>query len=68
MAAFVVSTAVLLGILYVDVRPRRKALRGRVCAISLTLLLAGYLLLTLTSFGVQTPSPIRVLGQLIGLW
>ena len=68
MAAFVLSTAVLLGILYLDVWPGRKLVFGPVFSLSLTLLLLGYLLLALTSLGIQVPSPLGLLGWLIGLW
>ena len=63
MAAFLITTAVLLGILYVGVGPKR----GRRFCINLAFLFLGYVLLALASFDVQVPSPVELLGRLMGI-
>ena len=68
MAVFLLTTAVLLGIVCVELRPKRGERERRALSISLTFLLPGYLLLVLTSFGVQLPSPVELLGRLMGVW
>jgi len=68
MASFVVSTAVLLGIFYMDLWPRWGEGQRFLFLLGLCFLLFGYTLLALTSFGVEVPSPISLLGWLIGVW
>ena len=64
MAALLIATGVLLGILCIDVWSKR----GRVLAVGVAFLVFAYALIALTSFGMQVPSPVESVGRLIGVW
>ena len=67
MATFVLTTAALLGILWIDLRPHWQEKHGKVFSVSLTFLLLGYVILVLVGFGIQVPSPVQLLGRLLGV-
>ena len=67
MASFVASTAMFLGIYYIDVRPMRRAGERKAFTLGWIVLILGYALLSLSSFGLVVPSPIVFVERLLGV-